>query len=345
MNAKAILDTDMTTLAVWGRSAILWWWNELTAMIPVRFRARRSTLDRYLLFDAKSGFVEYHDGDAAPVGLKPQHVPPLPVMFAHDACLVRILKLPPVGEADMRKLVALDADRIMPIPASGLLLAVRIEGRERPGGLAQIGVAGLPRATADLMIAQSGAAGLVPRRIGMIDVETPELPPFDFTPAFKQAGLIGSTRSTASFWWMIVGFLFALNISLLVWRDVQSVQNVQALVDQQAPAVNAARAISKRMALAQSTALQLADRRRRQDGVQILAEVTTVLPPQAWVQRFSWQGAEVRISGYKREGADVIGALRKSPLFDKVRASNSEVIAEIQSGQPFDISFVVRSPT
>jgi hypothetical protein len=345
MNATSILDADMTTLAAWGRSITKWWWNELSSMVPARFQGRSVTLDHYLSFDANSGFAEHLDGTLSSIGLVRQNMPHLPVMFAPDACLVRGLKLPPVGEADMRKLVVLDADRIMPMPASALLLAVRTEARASPGGLAQIGVAGLPRATAESMMARAETAGHVPKRVGMIDPHRPELPPFDFTPAFKEAGLIGSAWSVASFWWMIVAFLFALNIAVFVWRDLQSVQNLQLLVDQQSPAVNAARAISKRMELAQNTAFQLAERRRRQDGVQILAEVSAVLPPQAWVQRFSWQGAEVRITGYKREGADVIGALRKSPLFDKVRASNAEVIAEIQSGQPFDISFVVRSST
>jgi hypothetical protein len=139
MNATSILDADMTTLAAWGRSITKWWWNELSSMVPARFQGRSVTLDHYLSFDANSGFAEHLDGTLSSIGLVRQNMPHLPVMFAPDACLVRGLKLPPVGEADMRKLVVLDADRIMPMPASALLLAVRTEARASPGGLAQIG--------------------------------------------------------------------------------------------------------------------------------------------------------------------------------------------------------------
>jgi hypothetical protein len=60
------------------------------------------------------------------------------------------------------------------------------------------------------------------------------------------------------------------------------------------------------------------------------------------VQRFAWDGKVVRLSGYKRDGTDVIGALRKSPYFKDVRAANAEAMAEVPTGQPFDLSATVR---
>ncbi len=313
-------------------------------MIPKGLTRKNNELGHFLAYDPARGFSEHKYGAVSSVAKIERSHRSLPILFGADACLVRTIKLPPVGDADLRKLVLLDADRIMPMPPAKLILAARSEGKVEQNGLVSVGVAGLPRDAAEAMMTQSKALGLAPARIGMMDLDNPDLPPFDFSAGFRDMGLIEKSSSAASAWWLIVAVLFALNVSILVWRDVESVNRLQTLVDQQAPAVNSARSLSRRIATAQGTAFQLAQRRRRQDGIQILAEVSSVLPPQAWVQRFSWQGDNVRITGYKRGDADVLGALRKSALFDKVRASNSEVIAEIQSGQPFDISFVVRNP-
>jgi hypothetical protein len=46
----------------------------------------------------------------------------------------------------------------------------------------------------------------------------------------------------------------------------------------------------------------------------------------------------VRLSGYKRPGVDVIGALRKSPRLADVVAASAETVASLPTGEPFDIT-------
>jgi len=326
MATNSLLDTDMATVASWFRSGFAWWMDELRAMLPAALRRRDHELHAYVLYRGTDDWDKVGRGDT------------LPLLIDPALCLLRQMTLPPMGEVDLRCLVQLDADRILPMPASQLVIAAKAGPEDRT----VVTVAGFPRERAREMLAEMRAKGIAPARIGVADARASGRMALDLTPGLAEAGLIEPVGKTAVGWWAIVAFLFALNIGLLVWRDVQEVARLEALVAEQAPAVNAARAIASRIANTQRQAQQLASRRSRQDAVAILAAVTEALPERAWVQRYAWDGSAIRLSGYKREGVDIIGALRKSPHFAEIRAGNAEAIAEVPTGQPFDLTATVK---
>lgn len=323
MATNSILDADMATVTGWVRSGFTWWLDELRSMMPFLFTRKNRPLANYLYCDS--------DGRLSLQGRgKPDAMLVDPAM-----CLVRQIELPVLGDADLARVVALDADRIMPIPAHQLIVGANADPKDRT----RVSVAGLRIETLAELLQKAKAGGFaVPDRIGLYDPAIPGRIAIDLSQGCAAAGLIAPNRPVAFSWWVIVGFLFVLNVSALIWRDVESVRKMEALVTAQAPAVNVARTISKKISNTQKSAQLLADRRERQNVIAVLAAVTQSLPERAWVQRFSWDGRSLRLSGYKREGTDVIGALRKSPYFKDVRAANAEAMAEVPTGQPFDIS-------
>ncbi len=88
--------------------------------------------------------------------------------------------------------------------------------------------------------------------------------------------------------------------------------------------------------------MELAHKREQDDPLAALATLTRVMPAQAWVQRYAWNGEEMEISGYRREGADVIGALRKSGAYPRVQLGGTEAVAELPTGQPFNVTLSLR---
>jgi hypothetical protein len=327
MATNTILDADMATVGNWFRTGFAWWIHELQCILPRAFSRRENVAN---------SFVRYcEDGMVKVLGAGGEGL----ALVDPSLCLVRKITLPELGEADLARVVALDADRIMPIPPSMLILAARANPKNR----SDVTVAGLRRDTINTMLEAFKAERLAPpHRIGLFDPAEPGRMAADFTAACAEAGLIAPARAVALSWWTAVGFLFALNVGLLVWRDVESVRRMETLVSAQAPAVNTARAITKRISATQRSAEALANRRTQQNALAILAAVTAALPERAWVQRFSWDGRTVKLSGYKRAGVDVIGALRKSPLFADVRAANAEALAEVPTGQPFDLTATIK---
>ncbi len=323
MAAGSILDADMATISGWFRSGFAWWLEEMRTIMPFAFAKSDRAIGSYLYYQK--------DGTLAPQGSgNPEAILVDPAM-----CLVREIVLPVLGDADLARVVALDADRIMPIPADQLIVGAKADATDRTS----VTVAGLRKETVVELLEKAREAGFAtPERIGLFDPASPGRIAIDFSHGCAEAGLTAAIRPVALAWWAVVAFLFALNIGALVWRDVESVRNFEALVAAQAPAVNAARTISKRISNTQKSAQTLADRRANRNAFAVLATVTQAMPERAWVQRFSWDGRSIRLSGYKREGTDVIGALRKSPYLRDVRAANAEAMAEAPTGQPFDLS-------
>ncbi len=326
MDVKALLDADMATIAGWLRDGFAWWIEELRGLLPARFARRSAVFSGWLDYVGPGEMVRQGSG------------PPQAVLIAPELCLVREVELPPLGQRDLERLVRLDADRIMPIPAERLVLAVRADPAER----SRVTVAALPLDSARALLAEVEALDLQPGCIALASAAQLGAADVDFTSALAAAGLVAPPRSAAAGWWALVAFMFALNLGLLVWRDTQSVTRLRDLVDSQTPAVNAARAIANRISATDRQAQELAALRRKQDALMVLASATAALPPGAWVQRYAWDGATLRLSGYKRSGVDVVGALRKSPRFADVRAGNSGEVAEVLTGQPFDVTAVVR---
>jgi len=52
--------------------------------------------------------------------------------------------------------------------------------------------------------------------------------------------------------------------------------------------------------------------------VEMLKELTRLLPPTVWIWNMKYNGKEIEISGFADSASDLISLLDKSPLFDKV---------------------------
>jgi hypothetical protein len=328
MAGGSILDADMRTLGLRLRSGFAWWRSELGAMLPASLRSGTGRLRSFALYNGPGQIEAVGQGADRPVLVDP------------SLCLVREIDLPAIAAADFAQLVAMEADRIFPLAPDILAIghARAAHGRAR--------VAALPLDTAREMLAELRDAGMVPAVVGLARASEPGamsgvmpgVMDIDFTPSLAAAGLVAPVRDGAARWWLLAGFLFAGNLGLLVWRDVESVARLDELVTQQAPAVKGARAITARIARTQTVAEQVAVRRRGHDALGTLVVLTRAMPAAAWVQRYTWDGAAIRITGYRRPQADVAAALRSSKRFGDVRSANTEAVTEVQTGLPFDIA-------
>lgn len=334
MTAGRLLDADMTTIGRMIAQGFRWWIDELAALVPPRWRGDGGDRGPQAWYDGTLHAAR----DGRPIGpLAAAARGPATILIAPDLCLTRTLDRPAVSPRDLARMLALDGDRIMPMPAGSMLVAGRVASAAADGVHVVVEAAGLPIGVARDLLAAAAAADIVPVRVAL-DPPTDPAARIDFLPAMRDAGLIVGDRSVAATWWAVVAFLFALNLGLLIWRDHASVARLRQIVDAQRPAVSVARAIGARVAGADRIARASADARARHDALGMLAGVTRALPDGAWVQRLSWDGASVRLAGYRARDANVVTALRAAPGFAGVRNTSSDAVAEVPAGQPFDVT-------
>ncbi len=334
MKTGTFLDMDMGQLGGSLGGLYRWWADELAAMVPSRWRARTIQPIAGLCVVAEAGGGFSADGEG--ISPDPEKARPATILLDPSRVLVRTTALPSLGRADLRKLVALDLDRLMPFPRDGACADVAPERVQRDDGRLDVRVAALPKEELVSVYRSAVDHGLAPRAIGVAD-DARETMEFDFLPALVAQGLARAPKGARG-WWGLVGLLFAANLGLMVWKDVHRNDGLRTLVEAQQPLVAAARKLGQRLTDEDRTRAELMQARRNANALGILAFVTRAVPAGAWVQRYSVNGEVLRISGYKQTSVDVLGALRKTGAFASVRATTSDVAGESATGQPFDVT-------
>lgn len=322
MRTGTFLDADMGTVANWLRDGWRWWMAELAAMLPDAFTPGRG-----------GTWIDWQGpGNWSAKGRGRPHV----VLVHPGACLLRQMHLPAMSQADLDALIALDADRIMPVPASRLVLAANADRDDRQ----RVTVAAMPLSSAQSLAAD--LAGVSIRRVAVADPEQPGAALVDLSTGFAAAGLIPPPRRAARGWWLVAAFALLLNLGLMIWRDVKSVQQMEELVSAQQPALSVARAIAARIRADERQAAALAARRVRHDPLAALDDALSGLPPGVAVERYEWDGGTIRLSGTRPPETDVAGALRQSGRFASVRSAPSELAQETGDGRPFALVAMLR---
>ena len=236
MNLSELLNSDMTTLARLARSGFDWWVRELEGLLPAGIVRGRSL----------TAWHRYEHGAvtaASRAGVEALVVP-------GELCLVRTLTLPRLSQTDLAALIALDADRIMPVPAESVVIGIRTMGPADEAGsgadMLRVQVGALPIVRAREIAEAAEAAGVTPAQVGPLDASGERLD-FDLAPAMRKAGLLPPRPAVARFWWSVVAVLLLVNIGTAVLRDQQQVERLQGLVDAQTPALTAVRRIEDRV--------------------------------------------------------------------------------------------------
>ena len=334
MKTGTFLDLDMASIGELLRDAWRWWIDELSGLVPRRLQAQEPPMQGLIVQTDVEGGLSV---DGADLTVGEGRLQAATILLPETQVLIRNISLPKLRQADLQKLVALDLDRLMPFPAGSAYSDVAVTVTEtNADGTLQARIAALPKAQLLGWYQTARDFGLAPRAIGIAN-ENGETMEFDFLPALVADGQ-AIKNSGAQHWWILVAALFFANVGLMVWKDVQSVARLQALVDVQQPLVSAARKLSLRLTREDATRSELIETRQQDNALSALAFVTRSMPAGAWVQRYSWNGEVLRISGYKQDKVDVLNALRKTGAFASVRASTSDVAAESATGQPFDVT-------
>ena len=329
MSLGDILNTDLDVVSLRLREGFAWWLDELAVMAAPAFsksrRRVKTTAERckdgtYLIRSA-----DHPDRLHTPGGSKVLAALVLP----DPVVLTRTLASPPMPERDIRRMLTLDLDRLTPFRADAAYHDIRVAPAADAGGKRQVRLGVVSRAHADAALAEAQAAGIRPAAVIALreDAEA-----FDFLPAMRASGAAETPGAASKYLWTAVGLLLALNIGLAIWRDVEDLSRLQAEVASQQPLVERIRLL--RREADEQPALARAAARAAGEPLRVLNALSEALPRDAWVQRLAWDGASVRVVGLRRNDTDVIGALRREPLFVNVRDADASSTA---SAEGFDI--------
>lgn len=334
MNVKALLNTDVSTLFRGVRKFWNWWTGELRMMLPPSWRPGRKN---HLVAELKDGdlqFREYRHGLATPMprrGLPARLLAKAFFALPPASVLTREVSYPPLPLADLRRMTALDMDRLTPFRSEEVVFDLDV--RQSEGAKKRVTVAIMRRRILDDVLARLWSFGAEPLAIGLVDRHD-GTPRFDFLGAADVPGRRPLWGIKPAYWWLAAAVLFAGNIALLIAKDAYSVASLQNVVEAQRSSVVLASSLRRKVDLETRKRGTILNSLKRASPLAVLDAATRALPDSVSVRKWEWNGKRLHLVGTAPQTVDVAALLNAATLVQETNDRAAAAKAPHPTGPP-----------
>jgi general secretion pathway protein L len=321
MNLKDLLSTDHEAIAQWLMHAFRWWIDELMTLVPPEWRDRLLQRNA-IVAELKDDGIEYRDEKTNEI-LREKPRGAIRVLVSPDKVLTRQVDLPILPASDIRRIVSLDLDRLTPFQSDQILFDTEILARDEENGRQKILLGVLPRSGAAQVLERIRAVNLQPAAIGVASAGGTR-PGFDFLPSLIEAEGGSAARRRATYFWAAVAVLIIFNVFLLNYRGSNALDQLRETVESQQAPVTVAMRLRDKVEHEATRRADLLKQQAQSSPLRILDAVTQVIPSDAWVERFEWNGRAVHIRGFRKGVPDLLARLEASPVLRNARSLASD---------------------
>jgi general secretion pathway protein L len=326
--------TNLLALARGGIAAFFaWWLGELAGLVPPRFRqaARRERRGAVLAFDRTETTVleRTAEGERALGSVAdgdPDHDRRLgqllkqarrrgravTVRLSGELGLRKVLDLPLAAREDLEQMLRLEMDRLTPFRADEVYFAHRVLGSDAQARRLSVELQLAPRREVERALESAQSIGVVPATVqlaaGGLDA-----------PLNLLAGESGQRAREGRLNRALALLALALAIAAVaipLQRQRATLAELEAQVTAARAQAEESLALRERLdRLTKSAEFLVADKTRQPMVVAVLAELTRLVPDQAYIIQLGLHDGMVELHGYARTASDLIGVLEQSPLF------------------------------
>jgi general secretion pathway protein L len=279
-------------------------------------------LERYPLAAVTKGAVlsNVGKGTANPLVLR------LPASIA----LTKKLVLPLAAEANLRQVVGFEMDRLTPFSVAKVYYAIQVLQRDTRAKRLHIRFTAVPRPHIDDLLKPLAGAGLSPDKVDVAgsDPEINLLPP-NQRPRKGQL----AQRSREGLLILFIVLLVALGM-LPLW------QQQRLITDNLMPKVEVAEQQAEEILdlrnelenSLESSRFLVQKRKETPLMVDIMRELTRILPDGTWVERLEIKGNEIQVRGQSSQASALLALVEASELFHNA-TFGSPITADRRTGQ------------
>ncbi|MGE0415609.1 MAG: PilN domain-containing protein [Acetobacteraceae bacterium] len=357
---NAWLERATARCAAWVRAGLAWWLAELLAMVPARLRRdpdrARITLeasDRGMVLVVNSRGADppvrlpLTDDDAD--GLRKRirsltrdaSTDRLVIRFDHSLLLDTEITLPAAAERVMRPILLNQLERLVPLPASDIVFHHAVAPHAAGGPTRRVHLTIATRASIEQALERARAFGFQPRRV----VAPNEAAWSGGTVVLWRAD--GSTgvpplqrRLRRGLEAATLAFLVLAYGAYLHRLDSQ-LEDLSETVRQRTRLAAAARELGKEQQRTQGIVTMLQQRQRELTALQLLDEVTRLVPPNSWISQLSVRGRQVEMVGFSPRVADIVTGIENHDIFWDPRFLSPITQSPDGKGQRFNLSFQI----
>ncbi len=311
-------------------SAFWRWWREgLLAWLPAGVRRWLAGSARRLVLTVENGawvLTREESGPAKELERMDRSAPDWKVLagrfrtekphewvvrFPAGQALTRVLTLPLAAEKNLRRVTGFEMDRLTPFSAAQVYYDAAVLERHPESRRLRVELTALPRSAVEPVLADLRQQGLPPDALEVAGGHRLNLLPPEQRP---RRGLWGQRLRAAV---IIVSLLLvAAAVALPIWQQRALAIETLAKVDQTQKAAQQALNLRDQLDKTLDASRMLARKKQSIPArVELLRELTALLPDDTSVDRLQIKGDSVQIIGQSGKASALIGIVEASKLF------------------------------
>jgi general secretion pathway protein L len=267
--------------------------------------------------------------------------PDVHVRLANSLVLRRELDLPRAAEARLRDVVSLDFDRQTPLTLDTGVFDVVVRERDSAGERIRVSLVAARRRTIDAILAACGRLGVSPKSIRVAG-PLGSGAEFNLLPRTERRAGANIWRHPKLLAAAAIALLVALNLAFALQRQEERVTRLSAELTKIRKASQATDKLRSQLAMSEAETRLLLQAQAQAGPLEVLQELTRLLPDDVWLFGLEMRNGSVRIAGLAPSASDLIGRLDKSEIFANPRFSAAVTRADKPGNERFEISLDLR---
>jgi general secretion pathway protein L len=309
--------------------------DELLGMVPTEWRDRFLKRSAAVAEFTDAGVIYRDEQSGEVLQEKPRRS--VKVAIPANQVLFRQIDLPILPASDLKRMVALDLDRLTPFKADQVLFDSEIVSRDDERGRQQVMVGVIPRQSAIRTLELSRANNIEPAAI-CVAAAPGTHPALDFLPALQDAEGGSAARRRAAYIWIAAGVLLAFNLFMLTWRDASATNQLREAVESQQSPVTVAMRLRDQVQKEASRRATLLRLQKQNAPLPVLDAVSQALPEGAWAEHYEWNGRTIQVRGFRKDTPDLLAKIEASPLLRNARSLSADPRAAMAATGSFELA-------
>lgn len=354
---------------LWRRITAFWsWWiRELAGMLPPALRRRMLPRPQRLFLELDGNDVVLSQGaardreeltryalenaDTAPVHISAddqiyQQARELVLCLPADKVLTKSVTLPIAAEENLREVLSFEMDRQTPFTTEQIYYDFVVVARSPAERTLKVELVLVVRNMLDELLTHLDSRGLRPDRVTLQNHKTSGIASVNLLPADKRQRkavtpqLVNLALATLA----LLLLISAVSLPLLDKRN--RIQELDSLLEQAGKQADNARQLRKKVDRLKANSQFLIDKKQSSFPVlQVMDELTRILPDDTWITRLDIKGLELQIQGQSSSAAALIPLIESSSILHNPRFRSPVTQIPRSEVERFHLSAEIREAT
>lgn len=312
-----------------------WWITELSALLPDNLQQAFDSSNQHLIITAGiNEFIVRHGnaGRLQEIGRipykadgitsfsTPDNIRQTTLLLARDEVLTCSMTLPLAAEENLREVLSFEMDRQTPFRADEVYYDYAVTDRSPALKTLSLQLFIAPRATVDEPLANLAAAGIRADAVAPHESDNPDEQAINLIPANRRSQQsVVEYRLNVSLATLAL-LLLATTIMLPLLQKNQAIDSLQEKVRAAATAAQSGNQLRLEVEeLIEGSNYLINKKQTERTIMQLLDEMTRLIPNDTWVNRIDMNNGEIQIQGQSGTAAGLIAKIEASPVFHNVR--------------------------